>query len=135
MYVCSSRWNWSGPTVESRRLSGSDFQTVGPADAKARRPITRRTRGTFSCWRLLDQSYRKTAEIATFSRQRRHGKLTATDRPVVPYCFGYFAVYSTLLNRTSLAVCSASALCSRRKKIVNVTASQRSCRAILMRWN
>ena len=50
----SSRWNWFGPTVELQRLSGSEFQTVGPADAKARRPITQRTRGTFSCWHLAD---------------------------------------------------------------------------------
>ena len=54
-WVFSSRWNWSGPRVESQRLSGSEFQTVGPADAKARRPITRRTRGTFSCWRPADR--------------------------------------------------------------------------------
>ena len=37
-YVFRSRRNLSGPTAGSRRLSGSGFQTVGPATAKARAP-------------------------------------------------------------------------------------------------
>ena len=48
-YVFRSRRNLSGPTPGSRRLSGSEFQTVGPATAKARAPmVLRRTRGTVS---------------------------------------------------------------------------------------
>ena len=38
-YVFRSRRNLSGPTAGSRRLSGSEFQTVGPATAKARAVI------------------------------------------------------------------------------------------------
>ena len=37
-WVCRVRRNWSGPTAELRRLSGSEFQTVGPAEAKERQP-------------------------------------------------------------------------------------------------
>jgi len=39
----------------SRRLSGSEFQAVGPPTAKARRPnVLRRNRGTVRKWRLAD---------------------------------------------------------------------------------
>jgi len=41
--------NWSGPTAGLRRLSGSEFQTVGPAEAKERQPkVLQRTRGVVS---------------------------------------------------------------------------------------
>ena len=43
------RRNCSGPTVGLRRLLGSEFQTVGPAEAKERQPkVLLRTRGTVS---------------------------------------------------------------------------------------
>ena len=43
------RRNWSGPTDGLRRLSASEFQTVGPAEAKERQPkVLQRTRGTVS---------------------------------------------------------------------------------------
>jgi len=49
--VFKSRRNWWGPTAGSRKLSGREFQTVGPAMAKARAPkVLQRTRGTMS-WR------------------------------------------------------------------------------------
>jgi len=41
--------NWSGPTAGLRRLLSSEFQTVGPAEAKERQPkVLQRTRGTVS---------------------------------------------------------------------------------------
>ena len=41
------RRNCSGPTAGLRRLLGSEFQTVGPAEAKERQPkVLQRTRGT-----------------------------------------------------------------------------------------
>jgi len=47
--VFAFRRNWSGPTAGLRRLSGSEFQTVGPAEAKERQPkVLQRTRGTVS---------------------------------------------------------------------------------------
>jgi len=41
--------NWSDPKAGLRRLSGSEFQTVGPAEAKEQQPkVLQRTRGIVS---------------------------------------------------------------------------------------
>ena len=52
-WVFRVRRNCSGPTAGLCRLLGSEFQTVGPAEAKERQPkVLHRTRGTVSCWRI-----------------------------------------------------------------------------------
>jgi len=53
--VFKSHRNWSGPTAGSRKLSGREFQTIGPTMAKARAPkVLQWTRGTMSWRRLAD---------------------------------------------------------------------------------
>jgi len=48
-WVFRVRRNCSGPTAGLRRLLGSEFQTVGPTEAKERQPkVLQRTRGTVS---------------------------------------------------------------------------------------
>jgi len=66
MWVFRVRRNCSGPTARLRRLFGSEFQTVGPAEAKERQPkVLQRARGTVSWWRLADRRCRRPATSDT----------------------------------------------------------------------
>ena len=68
-WVFRVRRNCSGPTAGLRRLLGSEFQTVGPAEAKEWQPkVLQRTRGTDGGWQIAGAGDRQHQTLERSSR-------------------------------------------------------------------
>jgi len=108
--VFKSRRNWSGPTAGSRKLSGREFQTVGPATAmaKARAPkVLRRTRGTMNWQRLADRRCWRpgTVETGTQYRQGTTGlAVPENGGPSPPACTAPAEEHLASADRRAVAV-------------------------------